>query len=128
MDEQEIKTPFAPMYALSRKKGVFIAMDCGSGNRESGRINTWIPVLFAAALSLCVCISIVYVLRITVSQTLREQEAKYETRIAEAVETAAASRDKEIKQLFNWYVELRRDLYTEWAKGVKPIKGIGGGK
>jgi hypothetical protein len=87
-----------------------------------GVIKALIPAIFALVLSGCVA----WQVNVSIERVLTEQEAKYEARIAEVVHAAVASRDKEITQLFNWYVELRRDLYTEWAKGIKPIKDLGG--
>jgi hypothetical protein len=91
-------------------------------------VKSLIPAVFALALGGAVA----WRVDVAVERVLTEQAARYEARIAEtvdafnAVHAAVASRDKEIAQLFDWYVELRRDLYTEWTKGIKPIKDIGG--
>ena len=37
-----------------------------------------------------------------------------------SIEDELAKRDRKIEELEGLYGALRRDLYTEWAKGVKP--------
>ena len=84
----------------------------------------WIPVFVALLLA----VSSAGAMNYAVTRTLQQQEERFAVELAEAVsmavEEASTSRDIQMTQLFNWYVELRRDLYTEWTRGIKPVKKI----